>query len=102
MKLHIGDLVTITDAGIGELELTSDPEDELMSFSKYKEIRITGRLGYGNVGIVTMAKSHDARRVFLVGSRGSGWTMGAWIRRIMLYKPDFAVSPSFDNTKLRT
>jgi hypothetical protein len=82
MKVRIGDIVTITDMGIGELELTSDPEDELMSFSKYKEIKVTGHLGYKNVGIVTMVKSHDARRVFIVGSRGSGWTMGAWIRRV--------------------
>ena len=83
MKFHIGDLVPVTDVGIGELELTSDPQDSLMSYDKYKEIKVTGHLGVRNLGIVTMVKSHDARRVFIVGPRGSGWTMGAWIKKII-------------------
>ena len=84
MKFRRGDLVTTIDYQIGNLELTSLPQGSVMSYSEYEKIKTTGSLSHKNIGIVTMIEGYDCRSVYVVGNSGSGWTLGAWIKKIEL------------------
>jgi len=78
VKLRAGDMVILNTA-LGNVSLslfsTPEPSDILEPESNVKLLQ-------GQVGLVVSLSSHDARSVYIITSTGSGWALGAFLRKI--------------------
>lgn len=66
-----------TALGNDSLSLFSTPEP-----SDIFEPESSSKLLKGQVGLIVALASHDARSVYVITSNGSGWALGAFLRKI--------------------
>lgn len=77
MKFSKGDLVCLSPLSGGMAELSASP----LAFSIDK-MNTTGYLFDNDVAVVVSLDKKDCSVVFVVSAKGTGWVVGAFLRKI--------------------
>lgn len=84
MLLRSGDMVKVNDdLGLESVPLWPRPfsfiiQDELNGLETHPSCVLT----HEDTAVVVSMATHDATNVFLVCSRGTGWTLGGYLKRL--------------------
>lgn len=82
MKLRAGDLVVINEMVLPRAHLYAEPASTLFVAQTDGSYREVAYLDVGEPAIVISLSSYDGRCIYVIGPHGSGWTFGAYLKKV--------------------